>query len=204
MRKGTLSLLVVASLGAAGAARAEGAAGVREHDGVFLHLEVGFGALASKTSGAAVDVELSGGGSQLSFALGGAITRHLVLAGQLWLASVSSPEVKLNGDSQGRIPDSTLGLAALGFNVTYYLPREFYLSATPSIGTLSAKQGGRKLESKTGVAVRLGAGKEWWVSDDWAIGLGLQLAIAVNEAEGTNPPTWGSAVAGLGFVATYN
>ncbi len=180
-------------------------AGYHEHDGFFLQLDLGLGAMSSKASSGGTDVELSGTAAQFSLALGGALTPNFIVAGQLWGVTVSSPEVKVNGQSLGSVSDSSIGLSGIGLNLTYYfMPLNFYLSATPSIGRLTAKQGGQSADTKNGFAIRLAAGKEWWVSDNWGVGLNLQFAHSSNEDTGTNPPTWGTNWFGVAFSATYN
>jgi opacity protein-like surface antigen len=137
--------------------------------------------------------------------LGGAVVENFIIGAHFWGIAVSSPTVEVNGQSLGSISDSTLGLSGFGLNLTYYfMPLNLYLSATPSIGVLSAKQGGSSSETENGFALRLAVGKEWWVSDNWGIGLNVQYAHSSNKDKGTNPPTWGSNWFGVAFSATYN
>lgn len=203
MSRISLPLIVLTTLATGGIARAQG--GAHEHDGFYLQMDLGVGGMASSTSMLGADFEASGGAGQFSLAIGGAVTRNFVLAGQLWGSSVSEPEVKVNGQSAGTATDATLSLSAIGLNLTYYfMPINIYVSATPSIGTLSVKQGGQSYDTKSGFAVKLAVGKEWWVSDNWGLGLNLQFAHASNKSEGTNPPTWATNWIGLALSATYN
>lgn len=205
MRKLLLAIFVAAALGAAGVARAQGAGGFHEHDGFFLQMDLGVGAMSSKASSGGIDVELSGTAAQFSLVLGGVVAPNFIVGGHLWGVTVSSPDVKVNGSSLGSVSDSSIGLSGVGLNLTYYfMPINIYVSATPSIGVLTAKQGGNSYDTKNGFAFRLAAGKEWWVSDNWGIGLNLQFAHGSNEDKGTNPPTWGTNWFGVAFSATYN
>lgn len=208
MRKSLLSMAALATLGAGGVARAQGVGGVpgfHEHDGFFLQMDLGAGPMSSSASSGGFDVELSGTAAQFSMAIGGAVVPNFIVAGHLWGASVSSPDVKVNGQSFGSVSDSTLSLSGIGVNLTYYfMPINIYVSATPSIAGLSVKQGGQTFDAKNGFAIRLAAGKEWWVSDNWGLGLNLQFAHSSNEDQGTNPPTWGTNWFGVAFSATYN
>ncbi len=204
MRKILLTMALVLAA-TSGVARAQTPRGYHEHDGFFLQMDLGLGAMSSKASSGGTDVELSGTAGQFSIALGGVVAPNFIVAGQLWGVSVSSPDVKVNGQSLGSVSDSSIGLSGIGVNLTYYfMPINIYVSATPSIGVLSAKQGGNSYDTKNGFAIRLAAGKEWWVSDNWGIGLNLQFAHASNEDKGTNPPTWATNWFGIALSATYN
>ena len=205
MRKALAVVVVAVSLGAAGVARAQGMGGIHEHDGFFLQMDLGVGAMSSKASSGGIDVELSGTAAQFSLVLGGVVAPNFIVGGHLWGVTVSSPDVKVNGSSLGSVSDSSIGLSGVGLNLTYYfMPINIYVSATPSIGVLTAKQGGSSYDTKNGFAFRLAAGKEWWVSDNWGIGLNLQFAHSSNEDKGTNPPTWATNWFGVAFSATYN
>lgn len=211
MRNAILAAVAVATLGAAGVARAGPAP--RTHDGFFLQMDLGGGTLSTKSTtytafiGASPitgKLEMSGGAPEFSIALGGALTPNFVLAGQLWGITVSSPDVKFAGIT-GNSTDTTQTLSGVGIYLAYYvMPLNLYVAATPSIGTLSLKQGGNEFSTKSGFAMKLAVGKEWWVSDNWGLGLNVQYAFASNEDNGTNPPTFSSNWFGLAFSATYN
>jgi len=128
------------------------------------------------------------------------------VAGQFWGSGVSSPEVKVNGQSQGSPPESRHTLTCFGVNVAYYfMPINVYVSATPSMGMLGVQARGLNFPTKNGFAFRLAAGKEWWVSDSWGLGLNLQYARSSNKADATSADaTWVTNSFGLVFSATYN
>ncbi len=208
MRKIILAAAALATLGTADVARAGGLS--HTHDGFYLQMDAGLGALSSKSSTffdpffGDVDLAFSGTAGQFSLALGGALTPNFVLAGRFWGVTVTSPEVKLSGQKVNAT-DITQGLSGVGLDLTYYfMPVNIYLTATPSIGLLSLEQGGETYKTKNGFALRLAAGKEWWVSDNWGIGLNVQYAFASNKDEGTDAPTWTSNWFGVAFCATYN
>jgi hypothetical protein len=178
--------------------------GFHTHDGFYLHLEGGFGSLGTKASQAGTSMELSGGAGEFAVGVGYAVTPNLILGGQFWGMNASSPTVKLNGSDLGSASGS-IGLSAFGFEATYYFTDlGLYLSAVPSFGTLSASGSGSSGSTKSGFAIKLAVGKEWWVSDNWGIGLNAQYAHSSNEDSGTNPPTWATNYFGVAFSATYN
>lgn len=203
MRKTLLALTAVVSLGIAGSGRAQGLS--QTHDGFYLRLDGGIGSLKSTASSGGLDAELSGTSGLFSISIGGALTPNFIIGGHLWGGSVSSPDVKLNGQSVGTTGSPTLTLSAIGVDLTYYfMPINVYLTATPSIASLSVKANGQTFDTKNGFAIRLAAGKEWWVSDNWGLGFNVNFAHSSNEDQGTNPPTWSSNMFGVAFSATYN
>ena len=177
--------------------------GFHTHDGGYLHLEGGFGSLGSKADLGGTSMEVSGTGGEFAIGAGYAVTPNLILGGQLWGVSVSSPTVKVGG-LEGTASGSA-GLTAFGLEATYYFTEVgVYLSAVPSFGTLSASGSGSSGSTQSGFAIKLAVGKEWWVSDNWGIGLNAQYAHSSNEDSGTNPLTWATNYFGVAFSATYN
>jgi hypothetical protein len=180
------------------AARAE--AQSRTHDGFFLQMDLGVGGMASKVDVGRNDVEASGGSGEFSIALGGAVARNLILAGQMWAVAAVDPTVKVDGHEIGDA-DATITLSGVGVNLTYYTQSNVYFSVTPSLTTLTFESDGDEEKTDTGFGVRLAVGKEWWVSDSWGLGLNGQVAFSTNEDQGE---TWNTAWVGIAFSATFN
>jgi hypothetical protein len=200
LTKGLLAMAAVCSV-TTGVARAQGA---RQHDGFYLHLDLGGGGMNTSATQAGTEFEFSGAAGQFSVAVGYNVIPNLIIAGQFWGVSATDPDFEVNG-TKVATPDITLGLSAFGLNLTYYfMPINIYVSATPSIATTSLEVGGTTFETDSGFAIRLAAGKEWWVSDNWALGLNLQYAYSSNEDQGPNPPTWKTNFFGVAFSATYD
>jgi hypothetical protein len=199
MRKMVLAAVAMACW-AGGITRAQAAGGVHEHDGLYLNMDLGGGGLTSRNS--AIDYTLSGGAGSFSIALGGALTPNFVIAGRYWGVAVSSPSLNAQGVSYGSASDTTLGLSGIGLDLTYYfMPLNLYLTATPSFGIVSLQASGTTYKTDNGFALRLAAGKEWWVSDNWGVGIDLQYAHSSNNDAGTS---WASNWFGVAFSATYN
>jgi hypothetical protein len=170
------------------------------HDGFFIQMDIGAGSLGSEASTMFGDLELSGSAGEFSVTVGAAITQNFILAGQVWAVAVEDPSVEGNGHDFADA-DATLILSGVGLNVTYYLPSNFYFSATPSITSLEIDTDNHRREMDTGYGIRLAVGKEWWVSDEWGLGLNLQGAWSTNEdQEDTRDSYW----IGIAFTATYN
>jgi hypothetical protein len=205
MKRLFLAAAAAAAMLAAPAARAQ--SGIHTHDGFYLHLEGGLGGFGTSASAVGNDLEFSGTGGVFAIGLGGAVTPNLVLAGQLWGTSVSNPTYKQNG-VKFDTTDTSVGLSAIGLEVTYYvMPVGLYLSAVPSIGTLSSKVNGASASTQRGFALKLAVGKEWWVSDNWGIGLNVQYAHGTNKDKdepGLPTPSWTTNWFGVAFSATFN
>ncbi len=187
------------------AAQAQQAPGVHQHDGFFLRLDAGLGYLESKETVAGTEAKVSGGGGEFGLAIGGALTENLILGGHLFALVASNPTVS-NGGVSSSTSDSSWGLVGLGPQLTYYfMPANVYLSGTLALTRVTAKQGGADANSEYGGGLQLAVGKEWWVSDNWGLGVAGQLFGSTNKANSSsNAPTlstWGAAVA---FSATYN
>ncbi len=174
------------------------------HAGVYLHLDLGLGALVSSASTPLGDAKISGAGGNFSVAVGAAISENFIVAGHVWDHVASNPTVTLAGMSASST-NSSLTLVGLGVDLTWYdMPSNFYITMTPAITSLSVDVGGSTSNTENGLGFQLTAGKEWWVSDHWGMGLNLQLAVSSNKDKGTNPPTWGSSSVAVAFSATYN
>jgi hypothetical protein len=207
MKRVFLAAAAAAGLLAAPAARAQ--SGVHTHDGFYLHLEAGLGALASSASQAGDKVEMSGGGAGFALSLGGAVTPSFVLAGQLWSNAVSKPTVKVNGAKIDTTSDDSIGFGGLGLEATYYvMPLGLYLTAVPSFGSVTFKEPGHSETTKSGFALKLAVGKEWWVSDNWGLGLNVHYIFGTNKAKDDSvllpAATWTTGWLGVALSGTYN
>ena len=64
-------------------------------------------------------------------------------------------------------------------------------------------------KSKTGLALEALFGKEWWVSDNWGLGLSGQVILGRMQGKDVDMtllevPTWTAKAFSLLFSATYN
>ncbi len=158
----------------------------RTHDGFYLGLRLG-PAYASADLGS-VGVSLSdntapdgqGFGLGLTLQVGGALTDNLILFGEL-----SSTAAVLNDDVIG-------SFASLGAGLAYYLPSNSYLSAGAGFtwqsfdsATTPIPGPTRELRSDLGVGGNAALGHEWWVGDEWALGLELRGFVTKNNISDT-------------------
>ena len=184
--------------------------GFETHDGFFLRLHLGGGFTSiSGSNGAGDTVRLSGGGVSLGVALGGAITKDLIIFGTVAGTIVSGPKVTSNGvpgayNSPNATTDSVGGTGA---GLAYYLePVNVYLSGALMLVTFEFDDANNNAiyQSKTGVGFQGIVGKEWWVSTNWGLGLAGELYVATMKDK-TDPDTnWTSSAFSVLFSATYN
>jgi len=180
-------------------------AGYHQHDGFLLGLELGFGGL--RTAGG--NVTISGPAGAFALSIGGAVSPSLAVYFQAFNEVDTSPTFKNQAGGSLTPTNVTHSLMAYGVGATWYSPSNYFVAATLALGSMSLEASSTTVSSKYGPAFRLSAGKEWWVSTDWAIGGAVHLTLASNRHDGLAPlgigaGTFSSAAAGVAFSATYN
>jgi hypothetical protein len=175
------------------------APGRYSHDGFFLRLTLGFGG-ASVSSDAA---QWSGAGLGMGVSIGGSIVENLALHADFQGTTIISPEEKVDGLA-ARSFDGDILLSSFGIGGTYYfMPINLYLSAGVGLGRTTFENNvGQQYNSDAGLTLSLLVGKEWWIGDDWGIGVAGQLLIMATESDIDGK--LGSGAINLLFSATYN
>ena len=184
------------------------ATGVETHDGFMLRLTLGLGYGSSTEEIPTLgDIELSGASGFFSLDLGGALVDNLVLHGRLSDMVVASPTLSINGSEEFETGDDvSLTFYLLGAGLTYYLmPANVYFTGVVGIAKASADNGSTESSTKAGFGLEGDIGKEWWVSDNWGIGLAGRITFAsVPDEVVTNDSTTLQALGfGVLFSATY-
>lgn len=178
------------------------------HDGFMLRLAAGFG-YGSGTEEVPVlgDVELSGGAGFFSLDIGGALVDNLVLHGRLSSLLLASPTVYVQDQEFDTPDDASLSFALLGVGLTYYLmPANVYFTGVVGVARASADDGtGDPSTTKAGFGLQGDIGKEWWVSDNWGLGVAgrLMYAAVPDEQVGDDSTTLHGLGFGVLFSATY-
>ena len=148
-------------------------AGPRDHDGgFFLRLSTGMGSTSTSLSDGVDEMTLSGTAGDLNIAIGGMISKNLALHGTLFGWSAADPKVELNGIDAGDLP-GTMTAAAFGIGLTYYfMPANIYLSGSAGSGSMELDiDGGSDGKTDSGLFMDFTLGKEWWVGDEWGLGV---------------------------------
>ncbi len=176
---------------------------VHRHLGFALRLDTGIGYMASRASD--LDATMKGATLSFGFLIGGAVAENVILAGDVWFTGAVSPTFTLGGTAVTVPGNSSLDLGGIGLNFTYYfMPVNIYVSASPSITTVSVTEAGMSARTKEGFGMKIALGKEWWIGDHWGMGVAGQLFFSSNQDQGTNPPTWGTFAGAFAISATYN
>jgi hypothetical protein len=177
--------------------------GAHEHDGFFLRAQLGAGYLNSTTN-AAISSSLKGTAGAFALSLGWALSKSLVLYGELYDAVVTDPTVEIGGISGTGSGDVTMSGYGLGA-AFYVVPANAYLSLTISTNRLELKTGDRHHETNFGPGALLSVGKEWWVSRDLGIGAAVQAHYSsVKDSDLGSSFKWNTFWAAAVFSLTLN
>lgn len=182
----------------------EARSGARDHDGgFFLRLSAGGGPASTSIEILGVETEFSGTGGDVNFAIGGMVTRNLALHGTIFGWALSEPEMQVGSVDWGEV-NADLSMSAVGAGLTYYfMPVNLYLSGSVGAGKLTLDTNVGDFDTDYGIAFDATAGKEWWVSDRWALGVAVGLGLHSIPEEDINED-WSGTNFGIRFTATMN
>ena len=187
------------------------APGAENHDGVYLRLQLGIGYTSMSASMNGTDVSVAGAGPGFGIAVGGAVNSHLIIYGTVIDSEASDPEVKVNGQSQGSTNNGTsAGVVGIGAGLAYYLDSNLFFAGSLLASRLVVddSNGNSLGKSEWGFTFEGLLGKEWWVSDNWGLGVSGQLLLGAMKDHATIAgeavPTWTLAAFSVLFSATYN
>jgi len=177
------------------------------HDGFYLHMQIGGGGTrVSGTDAFGESVKISGGSLSIGIALGGAITPNLIVFGTLFFSGLGMPDVSVGGFASGTSNGSAV-VTGIGPGVAYYLePFNVYFSGT--LGAMAFEMddvnGNAIYQTKAGIGCQILVGKEWWISQDWGLGVAGEFVGASMKDKSDNGITWSATAFSLLFSTTYN
>jgi hypothetical protein len=174
------------------------------HDGFFLRLAPGFGWNNTSSDPGGNTLKMSGVSGLFNMAIGGAVSQDLILHLDVSGVSTSSPKVTLNGNDQSNVSSASTSLVGIG--MTYYLPSNYYVTGAVGMAESRNKANGTTYKTDRGYGANVMIGKEWWVSDDWGVGIAGQVLYTNcpdKSIAGTRPDVQ-STTFGILFSATYN
>ncbi len=158
----------------------------RAHDGFYFSAAGGLGYLASSVSvkprpPGNPDIGASGMGFAGMLLLGGTPAPGLVIGGGMMGGHFSKPSVKY-GDAESDADDPFV-LSLTGAFVDYYFDPGAGLHALAMLGfvALDPARGGD--DYSTGGGLALGLGHDWWVADEWSLGLMGRVQILATSLE---------------------
>ncbi|MGB9081553.1 MAG: autotransporter outer membrane beta-barrel domain-containing protein [Desulfuromonadaceae bacterium] len=202
MRK--LLLMVVCAVSVSALFCEKACAEAYVHDGFFLRVAPGFGWNTTSSDTGGSEVELSGVSGMFNLAIGGAVAQDLVLHLDISGVGTSDPKVRVNGTERAAdVSSATTSMAGIG--LTYYFPSNVYVTGAVGIAKSRNKSGGIEYTTDTGFGVNLMVGKEWWVSDNWGLGVAGQfLYTNCPDKVAGDPFDVKSTSFGILLSATYN
>jgi hypothetical protein len=196
------------------------ASGGHAHDGFYARAQLGAAATTFKLDD--VPGSFSSGGGALSIALGGALTPHVILFGEIFGASADrfdapgAPAVTMATPQPGAAVDTKAGASVMGLGVgaAYcFMPANVCLAGTlasVSVGFKGVLATGRtKSNSDPAGALKLAVSKEWWIANDFGLGLAFQYLTtgAMHDSAAyanVEKPVWRATGFALVGSVTYN
>ncbi len=183
----------------------------RQHKGFFLSLSLGpvFGPIHMDSS---IDgkYDLTGTGAAFDFKIGGAIQENLILHATLYSNALVGPKQELpTGETYKHTDKITYSESLLGAGLTYYfMPSNIFISGSAGLANFSIDDQDRNYKSTTerGIGFQLKAGKEWWISKRWGLGVSATYgSSSVNSTPSTGlQEKVSSDRFGISFNATLN
>jgi hypothetical protein len=152
----------------------DSASGFHQHDGFFLSISTGptYGPIALDISGAKPGkITFSGIGYSINFRIGCAVIENTLVSIDVLNRWITSPLVT-SGDLDVSSSAMSAGDGCYGIGLTqYFMPSNLFLCATLGEGTFNFAYNSARGASESGLAFIIKAGKEWWISKNWAIGI---------------------------------
>lgn len=155
---------------------------IREHKGFYLSMAGGpvFGTITDEISdgySGVYKMDMEGTGATFDFKIGGVISPNLVLHATLISQTMSGPNIKIsNNPSIKASNELTVGEAMFGAGLTYYImPQNIFFSGSLGLGNFTIMDETNDINTSTqrGLSFQLKAGKEWWVSSRWGLGVSV-------------------------------
>lgn len=173
-----------------------------QHNGLYMRFQPGIGFGYANYEDI---VEVLGGSGAFTMHIGGTVAEDLIIFGKFSTNSITNPTITILGFITSESKDTKYTVNAFGAGVTYYLPFNFYLTGSLDIAMSNLTIGDSELNSDAGIGMELALGKEWFVSDNWGLGLAFmtQFSKMTGKDEGDEYEL-GNLFYGLMFSATYN
>jgi hypothetical protein len=185
--------------------------GFHMHDGFYLSLTGGpaFGTITlNATHTSFTKMEFGGTGFQFDFKIGGVISEeaNLILSFDLISRAISSPSLTVDGNTASTTSSVTAGDVLYGVGITkYFMPENIFINATVGIGVFSFGYDNNSGSSKSGFGFQIKGGKEWWVSDNWGLGVAVGLGyISADDQTDSSNPNYSATISTTKFFIVFN
>jgi hypothetical protein len=188
------------------------ASGVHTHDGFFARAQIGIATTTFTVD--SVPGSFSSGGGALDVQLGGALTPHVILFGELFTSSANKFDAEGAPNATPGHAQSGASVGGIGVGAAYcFMPVNVCLAATlgqtrvTPTGVLAT--GRAHQQTDPGGAIKLGVTKEWWIGNDFGLGIAGQFlgAGAMRDTAtyaNIDDPVWHASSFGLLASITYN
>jgi hypothetical protein len=175
------------------------------HDGFMLRLTLGFGygnlgqeaTAPAALGGDSAESDAGGLAGTFSVDLGGAVSDSITIHARLSDLVIVDPDVTINGQDAGTAEDVSLAAFLLAPAITFYaMPANVYGTLAVGASWVRSDVNDREVDSsEVGLGLNVDVGKEWWVGDQWGLGIaGRFWLTATTETDTvTLPPTLGVA-----------
>lgn len=148
----------------------------RQHKGFFLSMGLGpvFGPIHMNSTDEG-EYDMTGTGVSFDFKIGGAVTENVILHATLLSSSLNGPKVKNTSGQFAKTSNNLMmGESLLGGGLTYYfMPLNAFVSGSAGVAyfNIDNQDINYKASTDPGFGFQLKAGKEWWVSKRWGLGV---------------------------------
>ena len=199
---GLLGLCIAALAGSA-------AADPMTHDGFYFRGATGLGYLKSSLTLPAGQPAESLSGLDIGFDawFGGSPIPGLVIGGGITTFDVPSPTIKQGGTSSSFPGHAMLDIVG-AFGDYYFNPNQgMHAEALIGYGVLglALNDGTTSTNDPSGLALGLGFGNDWWVSDEWSIGvLGRFIYAPLSYSAGGLTEKYSTITPAVMATFTYN
>ena len=150
------------------------------HDGLYLQLQLGGGSTSLHGGGSSKEA----GGGLLNIAAGGAVSPNIILFGTLFAAQLAYTVSGAVGGVAIAPYDVNATVGGIGAGLAYcFMPSNACLSGALGVSSVTFKFKGTLPDGTTNgqettnhaAAFKAAITKEWWLSNQFALGLGAQL-----------------------------
>lgn len=176
----------------------------RTHDRFYLRMLFG-GGYTNMKANSKPETTLDGGSMWVSVALGGEIGENLILYGETFGTTVFGPTLRYGEVEQEADEDVATSYSGIGPGIAYYfMPANLYVSGTATLAKMTLKQDNERIaETEMGFGLNAVIGKEWWISDNWGLGLAVGACGGWMNDQGGSP-RWSVYSVNVGLSGTYN
>jgi hypothetical protein len=181
--------------------------GAHVHDGFYLRVAAGFGVYDERLdsgdlpTGGKVEARNRGIASLSDIAIGGTVAPGWVVGGGIYSVDLVASTFRTSGASVTALPSELdpglRNLSLIGPFVDWYpyVRGGFHAQAALGLATLTPKLFGHPATDRSdylavGGGLLIGTGYEWWVADEWSIGVLGQLGLRLMHGEDEDGVGW--------------